>query len=98
VVENIPAVVFAKDAHTGRFVLVNRAGKEFLGVPRSAIIGKTDHEVFAKEEADRFVERDQRALPSRQPQVVEEEPVHAPPEARLRLVFAHRYPSLGGTG
>jgi len=78
VVENIPAVVFTKDAHTGRFILVNRAGEEFLGVPRSAIIGKTDHEVFAKEEADRFVARDQRALQSRQPQVVEEEPVHTP--------------------
>jgi diguanylate cyclase (GGDEF)-like protein/PAS domain S-box-containing protein len=78
VVENIPAVVFAKDAHTGRFILVNRVGEEFLGVPRSAIIGKTDHDIFAKEEADRFVARDQRALQSRQPQVVEEEPVHTP--------------------
>ena len=78
VVQNIPAVVFAKDAHSGRFILVNRAGEEFLGVPRSAIIGRTDYEVFAKDEADRFVARDQRALQSRQPQVVEEEPVHTP--------------------
>jgi diguanylate cyclase (GGDEF)-like protein/PAS domain S-box-containing protein len=78
VVENIPAVVFAKDAHSGRFILLNRAGEELLGVPRTAIIGKTDHEFFAKEEADRFMARDQRALESRQPQVVEEEPVHTP--------------------
>src|SRR5512143_1831207 len=65
VVENIPAVVFAKDAHSGRFILLNRAGEELLGVPRTAIIGKTDHEFFAKEEADRFIARDQRALESR---------------------------------
>ncbi len=77
-VENLPAVVFAKDSATGRFVLLNRAGEEFLGIPRAAIIGKTDHDFFPKEEADRFVARDRRALLSRQPQVVEEEPVHTP--------------------
>ena len=77
-VENMPAVVFAKDSATGRFVLLNRAGEEFLGVPRAAIIGKTDHDFFPKEEADRFIARDRRALQSRQPQVVEEEPVHTP--------------------
>ncbi len=78
VVENMPAVVFVKDSATGRFILLNRAGEEFLGVPRAAIIGKTDHDFFPKEEADRFVARDRRALQSRQPQVVEEEPVHTP--------------------
>ena len=77
-VENMPAVVFAKDSATGRFVLLNRAGEEFLSVPRAAIIGKTDHDFFPKEEADRFIARDRRALQSRQPQVVEEEPVHTP--------------------
>ena len=77
-VENMPAVVFAKDAATGRFILLNRAGEEFLGVPRAAIIGKTDRDFFPKEEADRFIARDGRALQSRQPQVVEEEPVRTP--------------------
>ena len=76
--ENMPAVVFVKDSTTGRFILLNRAGEEFLGVPRAAIIGKTDHDFFPREEADRFVARDRRALQSRQPQVVEEEPVHTP--------------------
>jgi diguanylate cyclase (GGDEF)-like protein/PAS domain S-box-containing protein len=78
VVENIPAVVFVKHARTGRFILVNRAGEDLLGVPRAAIIGKTDHDFFPKEEADRFVARDQRAFQSLKPQVVEEEPVHTP--------------------
>ena len=78
VVENMPAVVFVKDPAQGRFVLLNRAGEEFLGVSRDQIIGKTDHDFFAKEEADRFVARDCRALDSGQLQVVEEEPVHTP--------------------
>jgi PAS domain S-box-containing protein len=78
VVENIPAVVFVKDPAQGRFVLLNRAGEEFLGVSRDQIISKTDHDFFPKEEADRLVARDQRALESGQLQVVEEEPVHTP--------------------
>jgi diguanylate cyclase (GGDEF)-like protein/PAS domain S-box-containing protein len=74
----MPAVVFVKDSTTARFILLNRAGEEFLGVSRAAIVGKTDHDFFPQEEADRFVARDRRALESRQVQVVEEEPVHTP--------------------
>ena len=78
IVESMPGVVFVKDSATGRFILLNRAGEEFLGVSRAAIVGKTDHDFFPKEEADRFVARDRRALESRQVQLVEEEPVHTP--------------------
>ena len=45
---------------------------------RQAIIGKTDHDVFPKEEADRFVARDREVLKSRQVEIFEEEPVHTP--------------------
>jgi diguanylate cyclase (GGDEF)-like protein/PAS domain S-box-containing protein len=78
VIEHIPAVVFVKDARDFRFILLNRAGEEFLGVSRQAIIGKTDHDVFPKEEADQFVARDREVLKSRHVEIVEEEPVHTP--------------------
>ena len=78
VIDHIPAVVFVKDARDFRFILLNRAGEEFLGVSRQAIIGKTDHDVFPKEEADQFVARDCEVLKSRQVQIIEEEPVHTP--------------------
>ena len=78
VIEHIPAVVFVKDARDFRFILLNRAGEEFLGVKRDAIIGRTDHDVFPKEEADRFVARDREVLKSRQVEIIEEEPVHTP--------------------
>ena len=65
VIDHIPAVVFVKDARDFRFILLNRAGEEFLGVSRQAIIGKTDHDVFPKEEADQFVARDCEVLKSR---------------------------------
>jgi len=76
VIEQIPAVV--KDASDFRFILLNRAGEEFLGVSRQAIIGRTDHDVFPKDEADRFVARDREVLKSRQVEIIEEEPVHTP--------------------
>ena len=78
VIEHIPAVVFVKDARDFRFILLNRAGEEFLGVSRHAIIGKTDHDVFPKEEADQFVARDREVLKSRHVEIIEEEPVHTP--------------------
>jgi diguanylate cyclase (GGDEF)-like protein/PAS domain S-box-containing protein len=78
VVENLPTVVFVKDARTGRFVLINRAGETLLGLPRSAIIGRTDHDLFAKEEADRFVARDRRAMQSGEMEVIDEEPIRTP--------------------
>jgi methyl-accepting chemotaxis protein len=52
VVENIPAMLFVKDARDHRFVLLNRAGEELLGVPRESVIGKNDYDFFPKEEAD----------------------------------------------
>ena len=64
-VENMPAVVFAKDSATCRFILLNRAGEKFLGIPCAAIIGKTDRDFFPKEN---FIARDRRALQSRLPQ------------------------------
>ena len=68
-------LVFVKDARDFRFILLNRAGEEFLGVKREAIIGRTDHDVFPKGEADRSVARDRELLKSRQVEIIEEEPV-----------------------
>jgi len=78
VVETIPAVLFVKDATDLRFILLNRAGEDFLGVSRAAIIGKTDHDFFPKEEADRFVARDRQVLESGRVEIIDEEPVHTP--------------------
>ncbi|HQX85353.1 MAG TPA: PAS domain-containing protein, partial [Aestuariivirga sp.] len=44
VIDNIPAMVFVKDAVDLRFVLINRAGEELLGIDRSEFIGKSDYD------------------------------------------------------
>ena len=62
IVENIPSLIFVKEAQTLRFVRINRAEEELIGMPREALIGKTDHELFPKEQADLFIAKDREVL------------------------------------
>jgi diguanylate cyclase (GGDEF)-like protein/PAS domain S-box-containing protein len=85
VVENIPAMLFVKEAKENRFVLFNKAGEELMGVARTELIGRNDHDLFPKREADQFVARDREVLRSGQLQVTEEERIHTPHNG-LRLL------------
>jgi diguanylate cyclase (GGDEF)-like protein/PAS domain S-box-containing protein len=85
VVENIPAMLFVKDAKEHRYVLFNRAGEELLGVPRSELIGRNDYDLFPKREADHFLARDREVLQSGALQITEEERIHTPHNG-LRLL------------
>lgn len=76
IVENVPAMLFVKDAKDHRFVLLNRAGEETLGVSRDTVIGKNDYDLFSKEVADLSFARDQEALRSGELQVIEDEKIH----------------------
>jgi diguanylate cyclase (GGDEF)-like protein/PAS domain S-box-containing protein len=67
IVENAPIPIFVKEASSLRYVLVNRAGETFWGTCRAEMIGKTAHDVFAKEEADLIAARDEQLLRSDQP-------------------------------
>lgn len=62
IIENIPFMIFIKDANDLRFLRVNRAGEELLGIKRDELIGSTDYDFFPKEEADFFVHRDREVL------------------------------------
>ena len=60
--ENIPAMVFAKDARDLRFVRFNRAGERLVGLPRDALLGKSDRDLFPPEQADAFIRKDREVL------------------------------------
>jgi PAS domain S-box-containing protein len=62
IVENIPSMIFVKDAADLRFVLFNRAGEELLGYSREQLLGKNDYDFFPKREADGFIEKDRAVL------------------------------------
>ncbi|MBU1214972.1 MAG: PAS domain S-box protein, partial [Gammaproteobacteria bacterium] len=75
IVENIPAMVFLKDAQSLRFELFNSAGERLLGYQREDLLGKNDHDFFPQEQADSFMQKDRAVLESRQLLEIPAEPI-----------------------
>jgi diguanylate cyclase (GGDEF)-like protein/PAS domain S-box-containing protein len=78
VIENVPSTIVLKDARSLRYILINRAGEEYFGVPRKAMIGKLTEEVFPKETAASISEHDQDLLNTGEPQFYDERPLNTP--------------------
>ena len=62
VVENLPVLVSVREAETGRFVSLNRAGETMTGLTREQVIGRTWGEIYARQFADLYAELDRKAL------------------------------------
>jgi PAS domain S-box-containing protein len=75
VLENLPSMVFIKEADELRFVRFNRAGEELVGLPRGDLVGKNDHDLFPKQQADAFVRTDREVLASARVLDIPEEPI-----------------------
>ena len=95
VVESLPAMLVVKDKDH-RFVLINRAGEALLGVDRADVIGRTDHDLFPKDQADFFVERDRIAMNSGQMQLTPDEPIHTSQGLRFLQTKKIAIPDLEG--
>lgn len=80
IVENLPHMIFVKDANDLRFVLLNKAGEELLGHSRTILIGKTDYDFFPTPEADFFTSKDRDVLAAKQLLDIQEEVI----QTRLR--------------
>jgi PAS domain S-box-containing protein len=96
IVENIPDMIFVKDASTLRFVRFNKAGEELLGHSRDALIGKSVHDLFPASEADFFALKDRAVLESRQMVDIPEEPAHT--SRGVRILHTKKIPILDGRG
>ena len=57
--DNSSAVIYAKDLR-GRYLLVNRRFCEIFHVSNEGMLGKTDHDLFSVDDAERFREMDRR--------------------------------------
>lgn len=62
IVDNIPAMVFVKDAVELRYVAFNKAGEELLGYSREELLGKNDRDLFPEEQAAFFTGKDREVL------------------------------------
>jgi len=96
IVENIPNMVFVKDAERLAFVRFNRAGEELLGVPRADLFGKNDYDFFPNEEAAFFQKKDRETLNAGQLVEIPEEPIQT---ARgMRILRTKKVPILDRAG
>ncbi len=96
VFENIPNMVFVKDAESLAFVEMNRAGERLLGLPRADLIGKTDYDFFSKEQAEFFQARDRETLNSAGLIEILEEPIQT--SQGLRMLRTKKVPILDASG
>ncbi len=75
VIENIPNMIFVKDAKDLRFVRFNKAGEDLIGYSREALIGKNDYDFFPKDEADFFTSKDRAVIDGRVVVDIPDEPL-----------------------
>jgi diguanylate cyclase (GGDEF)-like protein/PAS domain S-box-containing protein len=75
IVENIPNMVFVKDAVDLRLVHFNRAGERLTGYSRHQLIGKNDYDFFPKQRADFLTAKDRAALAAKSEPVIGEESI-----------------------
>jgi two-component system cell cycle sensor histidine kinase/response regulator CckA len=97
IVENIPDMVFLKDARELRFVRFNRAGEELLGYSRTDLLGKNDHDFFPKEQADLFTLYDRLVLDGRAVADIPEEPLQTRHKGE-RVLHTKKVPILDVKG
>lgn len=65
VLDELPIMLFVKDAKHLRFERLNKAAEQLLGFTREELIGKNDYDLFPAEEADFFVAKDRDVLRGR---------------------------------
>ncbi len=83
IIENIPEMIFVKDAEDLRFVRFNRAGEQLLGLSRETLLGHGDHDFFPPEQAEAFVAGDREVLAGGAMVEIDEEPIDTPRGRRL---------------
>jgi PAS domain S-box-containing protein len=94
ILDHSTAVVYVKDL-TFRYLLVNRRYETLFHVTREQVMGKTSHDVFAREMADRFRANDEQAMREGAP--IEFEEV-VPQDDGLHTYISLKFPLLDATG
>ena len=96
-VENVPLMIFVKEARELRFIKLNRAGENLLGYSEKELTGKNDYDFFRKEEADRFIEADRQVLEGRKLLLIEEESIRIK-DGEERILRTRKVPLLDQEG
>ena len=97
VIENVPVMVFIKDAETLRFVRVNNACERVTGYSKQELIGKSDFDFFPEEQANWFVAQDRKVLRNGEMADIPEEKIQTR-HLGERIFHTQKIPLLGPDG
>jgi PAS domain S-box-containing protein len=96
IIDNIPAMVFVKNAETLRYERFNRAGEELTGLKRDNMFGRDDFSLFPADQARFFQEKDREVLENKLLVDIPEEPFQTP--NGVRWLHTRKIPILGPAG
>jgi len=97
VFDNIPNMIFVKEAKNLHFTIFNKAGEELLGCSREELLGKNDFDLFPREQAEFFVEKDRQVLREGKMLDIPEETIKTPIKGN-RILHTKKIPLLDKNG
>ena len=97
IIENIPNMVFVKQAPDMHYIRFNRAGEDIIGLKRETANGKTDYDFFPKELSDMYRKKDLEVLNSKQLVDIPEEPIPTQDHG-IRTFHTIKIPIFGEEG
>jgi diguanylate cyclase (GGDEF)-like protein/PAS domain S-box-containing protein len=96
IIDNVPIMLFLKDAKELRFKMINKAAEELLGLSRRTILGKSDYDIFPKKQADFFVKKDREVLSNKTGLFIEEEKINS--KDKTLVISTKKIPILNEGG
>jgi two-component system, sensor histidine kinase and response regulator len=96
IIDNVPIMLFIKEAKDLRIERFNKAGEELTGLGRAELVGKSDYDLWPKNEAEFFIAKDREVLASKQLVEIPEEFMQT--RHGLRILHTKKIPVLGKDG
>jgi PAS domain S-box-containing protein len=97
IVDNIPHMIFVKEAEELRYVLLNKAGESLLGFSSEDLTGKNDYSFFLKEEANFFTAKDRKVFEEKKCVDIPAEPIHTRYKG-IRILHTTKVPIYDRSG
>jgi PAS domain S-box-containing protein len=97
VFDNIPGMVFIKDARELRFIRINHAGEKLLGLSTQELMGKNDYDFFPGLQAEFFTRKDREVLESGAELDITEEEIDTVAQGK-RWLHTRKVPILDDKG
>lgn len=97
IVDNLPNMLFVKDAKDRRYLEWNKAAEELTGLLKDDVLGKNDFDFWPREEAQFFTDKDNEVIQSKTLFDIAEEPITTKDNG-IRTVHTKKIPIMDEQG